>query len=585
MSNTWMSSPFGPGGFVLTCLVAGLLTLLVGTALVLRYRRVVRRYMSEGIGAGATVTLSIDQILAAAKAADRPRMLLSYANSDGAATRSSEFRATRRARLKAAIVYSAGGFTHAGISAALWLWAASIEFDLLRTLVIFWAFAWPVTLTFLVFWGPDRRLQCSTALGYVGVLLALCVWVGAFSGAEPIVIGGGETPSVTISAYLQPLLIWATLVWPSAFLLVFLNRRVRNVGPVVFLFMVFSVFGTQVAFLLEQTHFGMMWLVELAMFLAPVTNRATLIAIYGPQLLGVLLFSVPAWFFMRWIAHLYALKRMSDQSIMIDSIWGLMTLFNVIDLALDRGFMGWLGLVAFAGYKSVAVLGLRPLRRAAAQRRTSRLLLLRVFGRRRHSERLFALISAHWRYAGSIELIAGVDLASTTLELRQFLDFLSGRLRLSFINDEGDLQKRLDKIDLAPDPDGRFRVNEFFCTSDAWQAAVTRLIGRTDVVLMDLRGFSATNAGCIFELQMLVSHIPLHRVVLLVDKSTDHLLLENVLFGLVETIGEEGVSQIRALSLDGSTARGVRQFLRLSEEIMPGMSPPLVEVPNAGVRA
>ena len=94
-----MSSPFGPGGFVLTCLVAGLLTLLVGTALVLRYRRVVRRYMSEGIGAGATVTLSIDQILAAAKAADRPRMLLSYANSDGAATRSSEFRATRRARL------------------------------------------------------------------------------------------------------------------------------------------------------------------------------------------------------------------------------------------------------------------------------------------------------------------------------------------------------------------------------------------------------------------------------------------------------------------------------------------------------
>jgi hypothetical protein len=262
-----------------------------------------------------------------------------------------------------------------------------------------------------------------------------------------------------------------------------------------------------------------------------------------------------------------------------------MTVFNIVDLTLDRGFVGWVGLAAFAGYKLVVVLGLRPLCRAAARRRGSRLLLLRVFGRRRRSERLFALISAHWRYAGSIELIAGVDLASTTLELRQFLDFLSGRLRLSFINDEGDLQRRLDKMDLAPDPDGRFRVNEFFCTSAAWQAAVTRLIGRTDVVLMDLRGFSATNAGCIFELQMLVSHIPLHRVVLLVDKSTDHLLLENVLFGLVETIGGDGVSQIRALSLDGSTAGGVRQFLQLSEEMMPGVSAPLVDVSNAGVRA
>jgi hypothetical protein len=585
MSNIWMSSPLGPGAFVLTFLVAGLLTLLVGTALVLRYRRVVRQYMLEGAGGGATVALSIGEILATAKAAQRPRLLLSYADGDDSAGRSSEFRTARRAHLKAAIVYSAAGFSHAGVSTALWLWAASIEFDVLRILVIFWAFAWPVTLTLLIFWGPDRRRQFLTVMGYVGGLLALCVWVGAFSRAAPIVLGGGATPSITFPAYLQPLLVWVTLVWPSAFLLVFLNRRVRNVGPVVFLFMVFAVFGAQLVFLLERTHLVMTWLVALSLFLAPITNRATMIAIYGPQLLGVLLFSVPAWFFMRWIARRYALKRMSDQSIMIDSIWGLMTLFNVVDLVLDRGFMGWLGLVAFAGYKSAAVLGLRPLRKAAAERRVSRLLLLRVFGRRRHSERLFALISAHWRYAGSIELIAGVDLASTTLELRQFLDFLSGRLRLSFINDAADLQKRLDKIDLAPDPDGRFRVNEFFCTSAAWQAAVTQLIGRTDVVLMDLRGFSATNAGCIFELQMLVSHIPLHRVVLLVDKSTDHLLLENVLLGLVETIGGDDASQLGVLNLDGNAARGVRQFLRLSEEMMPGISPLLADVSDAGARA
>lgn len=568
-----MSSPFGPGGFILTFLIAGLLTLTVGTSLVLQYRRTVRQYMLQQTGAATSAAVSIKRIVAAGSDRDPSGLWFSDVTAGGNTPRSGEFWEARLAHLRAAAIYATAGFCHAGIITVLWLWFASIEFAPIRTAIIFWVFGWPVTLTLVIFWGPDRWRQWLTVLAYVTVLAGFCIWVDAFSTTAPIDIGGGSTPSFTLPAYLQPLLVWASLVWPSSFLLVFLNPRVRNVGPVIFLFMVFSIIGTQVAFFAEQTRFGMILLVRLSLFLNPTpTAFSAALAVYGVQVLGALLFSIPAWFVVRWIAYRYAQKRLSDQSIMLDSIWLLMTLFDVIDLILDRGLFGWVGLISFGGYKLVLFLGLRPLQRSAAARPGKRLLLLRVFGRRRNSERLFALLSSHWRYAGSIELIAGPDLATTTLELREFLGFIGGRLRQSFIYNSGDLQRRLDAIDLGPDPDGRFRVNELFCITDTWQAAVTRLIRQTDVILMDLRGFSFTNAGCIFELQTLVSVVPLDRVVLLVDKSTDQVLLENILLGLIEhEIARGGArdhkARMRLLRLDGSSAAAVHKFLRLSKEI------------------
>lgn len=568
-----MSSPFGPGGFILTFLIAAALTLTVGTALVLRYRRAVSRYMMLRTGPATSAGPSLEQILARTGDGDRPRLWLSDVTAGDEPPRPSVLRDARHAYLKAAVIYATAGFCHAGISTVLWLWFGSLGFAPIRTAIIFWVFAWPVTLTLIVFWGPDRRRQSLTVLAYVAVLAGFCFWVGAFTATAPMKIGGGSGPSFTLPAFLQPLMVWVSLVWPSSFLLVFLNRRVRNVGPVIFLFMVFSIIGTQVTFSIEQTRPGMMLLLELIRFLKPMTASSVVLAIYGLQVLGALLFSIPAWFAVRWLARQYARKRLSDQSIMLDSIWLVMTLFNLIDLILDGGLWGWVGLSAFGGYKLVLFLGLRPLQQAAAARAGKRLLLLRVFGRRRHSERLFALLSAHWRYAGSIELIGGPDLATTTLELREFLDFLGGKLRQSFIYSSEDLQRRLDATDAGADPDGRFRVNELFCISDTWQEAVTRLIDHTDVVLMDLRGFSLTNAGCIFELQTLVDTVPLDRVVLLVDNSTDQALLENILLGLIESEQAHrgtsgGETRLRLLRLDGSAAAGVHRFLRLSEDIL-----------------
>jgi hypothetical protein len=115
--------------------------------------------------------------------------------------------------------------------------------------------------------------------------------------------------------------------------------------------------------------------------------------------------------------------------------------------------------------------------------------LLRVFSLGRRSERLFDALATHWRHVGNIRLIAGPDLATTTVEPHEFLGFLSGKLARRFIDGPETLDLRLSETDLEPDPDGRFRVSDYFCYDDTWLTVLSRLADESDAVLMDLRGF------------------------------------------------------------------------------------------------
>ena len=87
-------------------------------------------------------------------------------------------------------------------------------------------------------------------------------------------------------------------------------------------------------------------------------------------------------------------------------------------------------------------------------------------------------------------MIAGPDLATTTIEPHEFLDFVSGKLDRRFIDNGRTLDLRIDQMDLAPDREGQFRVTEFFCHDDTWKMTLARLADESDAVLMDLRGFS-----------------------------------------------------------------------------------------------
>ena len=94
-----------------------------------------------------------------------------------------------------------------------------------------------------------------------------------------------------------------------------------------------------------------------------------------------------------------------------------------------------------------------------------------------------------------------------------------------------------------PDPDGRYRIKEFFCYNDTWQMTMERLAAASDAVLMDLRSFSRVNQGCIFELGRLLDGMDLGRVVFLVDDTTDLGFLETMLQRLWQNLSADSPNQ------------------------------------------
>jgi hypothetical protein len=157
------------------------------------------------------------------------------------------------------------------------------------------------------------------------------------------------------------------------------------------------------------------------------------------------------------------------------------------------------------------------------------LTFLRVFSLGRRSDGLVDTVARYWRHIGSVQMITGPDVALSTVQPHQFLDFMSGKLTRHFVRDQASLGRRRAERDRVRDPDGRFRINNFFCHADSWQPALPRLVEEGDAVLMDLRSFSATNTGCIHELRHLTENVPFDRCLLIVDDTTDEPFLERTL--------------------------------------------------------
>ncbi len=134
-----------------------------------------------------------------------------------------------------------------------------------------------------------------------------------------------------------------------------------------------------------------------------------------------------------------------------------------------------------------------------------------------------------WRYLGSIRLIAGTDFADSIIEPHEFFEYLSRRLSRAFVKDREDLEHRLSRHVPEPDPDGLYRIEDFFCHRDTWKMTVAYLAKQANVVLMDLRGFSSANQGCAFEIEMLLNSVPVNRIVFVMDNSTDRAHLEEAL--------------------------------------------------------
>jgi hypothetical protein len=262
--------------------------------------------------------------------------------------------------------------------------------------------------------------------------------------------------------------------------------------------------------------------------LATKLRVSVLWILFGGAGLAFAAFCVLGWLLAVWIRRRYQRKAISDQSLTLDAIWLLFGATNSIFLAFAGPVMVLTGAIAFLAYKLVARLGRRFLSAESGAQGTG-LLFLRVFSLGKRSELLFDAVAKRWRHVGSVQFITGPDLATSTVEPHQFLEFLTGRLAQLFIGSQAALERRMQLLDVRPDADGRFRINHFFCRSDTWQGVMTRLVQDSDVVLMDLRSFSPVNAGCILEIKELIDVAPVERLVLVIDETTDRTFLDHTL--------------------------------------------------------
>lgn len=165
-------------------------------------------------------------------------------------------------------------------------------------------------------------------------------------------------------------------------------------------------------------------------------------------------------------------------------------------------------------------LSLRLMFALVRQRPMQRLLFLRVFGRGAQTDRFYRALAHDWSTLGPVRLIGAPDLATRTMSPQLLTAFVNGSLAAAFHWTAQTLAARVARAD-QPLLDLSYRTVEVLCSGETWREAVRRLVHDADVVVMDLRGFQHTNAGCAWEIGQLVNLIALRKVMLCVDKDTD----------------------------------------------------------------
>lgn len=496
------------------------LTAPISIILLRWYRRAVLRAMAEHAGAASATAVRTPQ----PSAIDSPLEVRRIdANNLDATASPAAYRHALASLAAISTVYVAAGLAYALVMTGAWLvFTADDGVVLTRTLWLLACYAWPAALAVGMIAAVSRAQRIAVGAAYFGLLAA----AGMFALARNTELTAG-----------QLVIFWLITNAPATLLLLaFLHRRVRAVGPMVLAFMVTAVIGSlALTSIVASGEAG----TRAAVSVGSLFGLGGTQIFFGLMGLGFAIFAVAGWWLLRWIGRRYERRRMSDQSLTLDAMW---LLFG-IEQSVSMAFEGWLwvftGTVAFAVYKLVATTGFMLIRPRNSGAASPTLLLLRVFALGSKSERLYDAVSKRWLRTGSISMIAGPDLVESTVEPHEFLQFIGGRLSRRFVRNNADVQQRLEARHRGPDPDGRYRVNEFFCYADTWQYAMRSLAAGSDAILMDLRSFSPSNQGCLYELEQLLIAVSLERIVFLIDDSTDQTFLERALKDAWQQVGAD----------------------------------------------
>ncbi len=79
------------------------------------------------------------------------------------------------------------------------------------------------------------------------------------------------------------------------------------------------------------------------------------------------------------------------------------------------------------------------------------------------------------------------------------------------------------------DPYGTYPIRAILCHGEYWQRAIDILLGRADLVVLDLSGFTQRNAGTGYEVQRTIDTVPIERVIILCDAASSRRFLGDVI--------------------------------------------------------
>jgi hypothetical protein len=528
-------------------IAAGILTAPTALFLLWLYRRAVIRSM-----AGATPAAAPVAVVASSQACGFSQPLgIRPIDCRREPDETPLYRRTRRSLTKLGAIHAAAGLAYAFVFSCAWMILSGGDgFVWSRLLWLVVCYAWPTVIALGIVSALSRGRRMALAGGYFALLLL----VAAYAAVRNPELSLGQLGFFWIFANAAP----------SVLFLAFLHRRVRAVGPLVLGFMIAAVTGSQLLLSLVGASDDRMRMAVDVGAAWGLGGSAMFVVIL---VAGFCLFGLLGWHILKRLGSRYRRRKTSDQALMLDALWLVFGIVQSITLSFEGWAWVFTGLAAFASCKLVALQGYRWLRQEPDRGIT--LLLLRVFSLGRRSERLFDALSKAWLRVGSITMIAGPDLVASTVEPHEFLEFVGGGLSHRFVRDDADLERRMRAMARGPDPDGRYRVNEFLCYADTWQQTMKRLASGADAVLMDLRSFAPDNQGCLYEIEQLVAGVDLRRVLLIVDETTDRVFLEGALHAAWERVATQwsaarhAVPQVRVLHLDGEEGKGLRVLLKL----------------------
>ena len=371
-------------------------------------------------------------------------------------------------------------------------------------------------LTATPFWRTVG-LGLATLLGFAALGVVLSMLQRVVVGKAPTL---DQAMNFVVFLEFAAYNLWVPLVlgWAIG------TRRVRGVAPFVFAGLLVFAIGPLLGIRLTQWLAGMQWSQGWVLGGAMIDTGFVILALP----IGLL-----AWWRLKALARAYEAKRFSDAQLLAHSWWLLYVVVHAVTLVSARPEtlvqVIAVSVVAYLLLPFLLAHGLAWAGRGLQSPPRRTLLLLRVFGDTARTAALFERIASRWQRFGPVTMIAAPDVVAGTVDPGDLLRFISGRGATSFVNSKEDLVERLATMDVEPDRDGRYRINEFCCRDDTWQATIVALIARADAVVMDLRGFTMQRHGCEFELEQLAGRTNHDRIVLIVDPSTDRALLERTL--------------------------------------------------------